>query len=114
MKYQIFICTHEWEIIAENFDFEKFFNDFEEEYDHTRKLGLTREAWNGDIPLYLHDIGTLSPDYLIEIAKGIVTEDAVFSIFDKENITFEEMVNEIWTRRREIVQVTDGDENPYE
>ncbi len=111
MKYQIFICTHEWELIAENFNFEKFFAG---EYDHERKLGLIREAWDGDIPLYLHDVSILSPDYIIEVAKGIVTEEPVFSIFDKENITFEEMVDEIWARRREIVQVTDGDENPYE
>jgi len=33
---------------------------------------------------------------------------------EKENLTFAEMIKEIWNRRNEIVKITPGDENPYE
>jgi hypothetical protein len=113
MKYETYICTHEWEIISENFEFEKFHN---KQYDQEKKLGLTREAWDKDIPLYLHDIDTFSPDYIVGVSEGIVTTESIFSILGKDNLTFKEMLNEIWKRRKEIVKITAGDEedNPYD
>lgn len=47
MKYETYICTHEWEIIAEVFEFEKYFRG---EYEHDIRLRLYREAWEGNIP----------------------------------------------------------------
>ena len=111
MKYSVSLNFREFEIKTENFSFDKYYQGL---YDSKTKLGLTREAWLENIPLYLHDIGKLSPDYLIEKAQGIVTPEPVFSIFDKENLTFTEMLQEIWKRRKEIVRVTKGDDNPYE
>jgi hypothetical protein len=111
MKYEVCINPVEWEIIAEAFDFDKYHRG---KYKHENKLGLTREAWDGDIPLYLHDVGFLAPEYYIKISKGVVTPEPIFSIFDKENITFEEMLKEIWRRRTKIVKLFDGEENPYD
>ena len=79
----------------------------------TNRLGTYREAWQGNIPLYLHDVGIFVPDYLSKKAQGIVTPDSIFAIFDKEKLTFAEMLQEIWKRRIEIVKVTEGDDNPY-
>jgi hypothetical protein len=115
MEYEIYLNSREFEIVAKDFNFEKYYCGF---YNAEARLGLTREAWVASgrfwIPLYLHDVGMLEPDYLIEQAKNIVTPEPMFSIFDKENLTFAEMVNEIWLRRKEIVRVTPGDDNPYE
>ncbi|MEO0092887.1 MAG: hypothetical protein ABIK67_01325 [candidate division WOR-3 bacterium] len=110
-KYEVYLSSREYEIIAEDFDFEKYYHGF---YDSRMKLDLDREAWVGSTPLYLHYIGTFEPNYLIEKAKGIVTTKPIFAIFDKENLTFAEMIQEIWKRRKEIVKVTEGDDNPYE
>jgi hypothetical protein len=111
MKYSVSLNSREFEIKTENFSFDKYYQGL---YDSETKLSLTREAWQGNLPVYLHDVGILAPDYLIEKAKGIVTPEPIFSIFDKENLTFGEMLQEIWKRRKEIVKVTEGDDNPYE
>ena len=110
MRYEVSLNSREWEIIAKDFDYQKFHQKF---YDITNRLGTYQEAWQGNIPLYLHDVGIFAPDYLSEKAKDIVTPDPVFSIFDKENLTFAEMLKEIWQRRKEIVKITTGDDNPY-
>ncbi|MEO0092880.1 MAG: hypothetical protein ABIK67_01290 [candidate division WOR-3 bacterium] len=111
MKYTISLNSREWELVADEFDYQKFHL---RQYDQAKRLRLYREAWQGNIPLYLHDVGVLVPDYLIELAQGVVTTEPIFSIFDKENLTFAEMIQEIWKRRKEIVKVTEGDPNPYE
>jgi hypothetical protein len=115
MKYEISLNSREWEIVAENFDFNKFYAGL---YDHKHRLGLYREAWSatshgGYIPLYLHDVGILSPENLIKQAQNVVTAGSIFAIFDKENLTFAQMIQEIWKRRKEIVKITPGDDNPY-
>ena len=101
----------DWELIAESFEFGKLNKGI---YDQKRKLGFTREAWDGDVPLYLNDYSSFNPDYLIEISKGIVTSEPIFDIFDKEDLTFEEMLEEIGEKISETVVVTPRDENPYE
>jgi|UniRef100_A0A7V3RH74 hypothetical protein len=111
MKYKVNLTSSEWEIIAEDFDFDKFYEGC---YDDNQRLDLTREAWLGNRPLYLHAIDTFSLDEIIKKAEGIVTSEPIFSIFGKENLTFAEMLQEIWNRRKEIVKITPGDENPYE
>ena len=111
MKYEISLNSREWEIVAEIFDYNKFSAGL---YDHKHRLGLYREAWQDNIPLYLHDVGIFSPEYLIEQAQNIVTPDPIFAIFDKENLIFAEMIREIWERRKEIVKITPGDDNLYE
>jgi hypothetical protein len=111
MKYQVNFNTSEWEIIGENFDFNLY---YEGRYDDQPRLLLAREAWQGDIPLYLHDYTPFAPSQIIENASGIVSPEPVFSIFDKENLTFAEMLQEIYNRRQEIVQKVPGDQNPYD
>ncbi|MEO0093380.1 MAG: hypothetical protein ABIK93_02980 [candidate division WOR-3 bacterium] len=111
MHYQVNFNTSEWEIIAETFNFDKYYQG---EYDSIEKLRLTREAWQGNLPLYLHDIQMFKPEVLIERAKGIVTTDPVFAVFDKTNLTFAEMIWEIWARRKEIIKISPGDYNYYE
>ena len=103
--------TREWEIMTEEFGFDAY---YEGRYDDTIQLNLAREAWQENIPLYLHDITPFFPDEIIKKAEGIVTSEPIFAIFDKENLTFAEMLQEIWNRRKEIVKITPGDENPYE
>lgn len=112
MRYKTYICTHEWKIIAETFEFKKLNRSV---YDQKRRSNLCKEAWNGNIPLYLHDVGILSPEYLIKISKDVVTSELIFTIFDKQNITFEEMIKEIWERRKDIIKIIarDEEENPY-
>ena len=111
MKYTVSLNSREFEIAADDLVFDKYYQGL---YDSKTKLGLTREAWQGNMPLYLHDVGVLVPDYLTEKAKGVVTPEPIFSIFENENLTFAEMLQEIWKRRKEIVKVTKGDDNPYE
>lgn len=111
MKYDIYINYRDWELIAESFDPDKLNKDV---YDQDRRLSFLMEVWEGDMPLYLNDHSSFNADYLKEISIGIVTPDPVFSIFDKENLTFEQMLDEIQERIPEIVTVTPGDENPYE
>jgi len=110
MKYVVHLTTREFEITAQEFDFDRFYG---RGYDQERKLGLTREAWQRDVPLYLHDIGVLDADYLATRAENIVTREPVFAIFDKEDLTFTEMLREIQTRAKKIVKKTPGDEDPY-
>lgn len=110
MKYKVSLNSREWEIIADDFDFKKY---YAKGYDGIRLGFLTREAWQGNVPLYLHDVGIFSPLYLAEQARPVVTAEPVFSIFDKENLTFSDMVWEIWNRRQEIVKINKGDDNPY-
>jgi hypothetical protein len=111
MKYEIFLNSREYELIAENFDFDKYYQGL---YDDETKFSLDREAWQGNIPLYLHDVGIFEPEYLTKQSQDIVTPDPVFAIFDEENLTFAEMIQEIWKRRKEIVKITPGNDNPYE
>ncbi len=106
--------SREWEIIAEDFNFDSYYH---KQYDASLKFGLDREAWQGNVPLYLHgvnDINPFLPDKIIRKAENVVTPDPIFSVFDKENLTFAQMIQEIWKRRKEIVQITPGDDNPYE
>ena len=111
MKYKININYRDWELIAESFEPENWNKGI---YDQKRKLGFLMEAWDGNIPLYLNNDDVFIADYLKEISIGIVNPDPIFSIFDKENLTFEQMLDEIQERIPEIVAVTPGDENPYE
>ena len=110
MKYDVVLNSREWEIVAEDFESERFYAGG---YDSRPRLSLTREAWKGDIPLYLHDVGVFFPDYLIEQARKVVTPEPVFAVLDVTNLTFAQMIHEIWNRRAEIVRVTPGDDNPY-
>lgn len=111
MKYKININYRDWELIAESFEPEKWNKEI---YDQKKKLGFLMEAWDENVPLYLNDDFVFNADYIKEISIGIVTTDPVFSIFDKENITFEEMLDAIQEKIPGIVKVTTGDENPYE
>lgn len=111
MNYEVVLNSREFEIVAEDFDIEKFNHGL---YDNGHRLGLTREAWKGNVPLYLHDVGFFDVIYLTKKSEGVVTPDPVFSIFDKKDLTFTEMIQEIWDRHKKIVKVTPGDENPYE
>ncbi len=111
MRYEFRANYRDWELIAETFEFEKLNKGV---YDQKRKLGFLREAWNNNVPLYLNDYSVFNADYLKEISIGIVTTDPVFSIFDKENITFEEMLDAIQEKIPGIVKATGGDDNPYE
>ncbi|MEO0077114.1 MAG: hypothetical protein ABIK19_05560 [candidate division WOR-3 bacterium] len=54
MKYKVNLNAREYEIIAEDFSFYKYYRGL---YDSETKLGLTREAWRANTPLYLHDVG---------------------------------------------------------
>jgi hypothetical protein len=110
VKYEFRANYRDWELIAETFEFEKLNKG---EYDQDRRFSLLREAWDGDIPLYLNDYSNFTAVYLKEISIGIVTEEPIFSIFDKENLTFSEMLDAIQERIPEIVKETEGDENPY-
>jgi hypothetical protein len=111
MKYQIYINYREWEIIAETFEFERYYN---KEYEHRKNIAVARQAWEGNIPLYLHDVGTFDPEYLLETLENLVTPESIFCIFEKENLPFKEMIQEIWKRRDDIIKPTEGDDNPYE
>ncbi|MEO0107162.1 MAG: hypothetical protein ABIL70_04205 [candidate division WOR-3 bacterium] len=111
MKYKVNFTSREWEIIGEGFNFDDYYAG---KYDDTERLYFSREAWQGDIPIFLSDTYAFSPDEILVRANGIVTPQSVFSIFGKENLTFAEMLQEIWTRRKEIVKVVPGDNNPYE
>jgi len=113
MKYEVYINYRDWEIIAETFEFEKYYR---REYEHPLKnVSLfTREAWKGNIPLYLHDVDTFCPQYILETVKDYITPEPIFDIFDKKNLTFKEMIQEIWKRRDEIIKPTEGDDNPFE
>jgi len=110
MKYKIWLTTREWELVAEIFDFDKFYNG---EYDDMPRY-VTREAWQGNIPLFLHDIDMFDVKYILEKIENLVTPEPIFSIFEKQNLTFREMIQEIWTRRKEIVRNPAGEENPYD
>jgi hypothetical protein len=110
MQYTVVLTSREFEIIAEDFNFDQYHHNF---YDSETRLALTREAWKGNVPLYFHDVGVFNPDYLKEKSSGFVTSDPIFAIFDKENITFAEMLDEIWKRRKKLVKTNPGDENPY-
>jgi len=48
------------------------------------------------------------------MSDGIVVSAPIFAIFDKKDLTFAQMLQEIWNRRKEIVKIVPGDENPYE
>lgn len=111
MKYKIYINYRDWEIIAETFEFEKLNKGI---YAQKRRLGFLREAWDGDIPIYLNNDDIFIADYLKEISKNVVTPEPIFCIFDKENLTFKEMIQEIWKRRDEIITPVKADDNPYE
>lgn len=111
VKFQICIDYREWAIIAETFEFDKY---YEKQYDHKKNVAITRQAGQGNIPLYLHDVGVFDPEYLLETLENLVTSDSISSIFDKENLTFREMIQEIWKRRDDIIKPTEGDINPYE
>jgi len=110
MKYNVVLTSREFEIIAEDFNFDQYHHNL---YDSETRLALTREAWKGNVPFYLHDVGVFNPDYLKAISRGFVTSDPVFAIFDKENLTFAEMLDEIWKHAKKLVKVNPGDENPY-
>jgi hypothetical protein len=113
MKYKIWLNTREWELTAEAFDFDKYLAG---EYDNIPddRQYLDREAWQGNVPLFLHYVGFFDHEYLIEKFEHRVTPEPIFSIFEMENLTFRQMIQEIWKRRKEIVKVTEGDGNPYE
>ena len=111
MRYEFRANYRDWELISENFEFEKLNRG---DYNQDRKLSFTREAWDNNVPLYLNDYSVFNTDYIKEKAIGVVTSDPVFSIFDKENITFEEMLDAIQEKIPEIVKATVGDDNPYE
>jgi hypothetical protein len=110
VKYTICLNTREFEIIAQGFDFDLFYN---RGYDQERMLGLTREAWLGNVPLYLHDVGVFDADYLSQRAANVVTCKPIFDIFDKKNLTFIEMLQEIQACVQKIAKQTPGDDNPY-
>lgn len=110
MKYKVNFTSREWEIISEEFSFDDYYAG---KYDDIERLNLTSEAWRGDIPLYLHDIYPFSLD-ILKFIEGVVTPQAIFSIFDKENLTFAEMLQEIWNHRKEITRIVPGDPDPYE
>jgi len=111
MRYEFRANYRDWELISEDFEFEKLNKGG---YDQDRRLSFMREAWDDNIPLYLNDYSTFNPDYLKEISKDIVTSEPIFSIFDKENLTFEQMVDAIQEKIPAIVQATGGDDNPYD
>jgi len=116
MKYEIWLNSREYEIVHEAFDVDKY---YAHDYDTVQRLEMFREAWQtmpdvGVVPLYLHYVGIFEPEPIIERAEGVVTTARVFAIFDKKDLTFAEMLQEIWKRRKEIVKVSEGDGNPYE
>jgi hypothetical protein len=116
MKYEIWLNSREYEIAHAAFDAQAYDAGA---YDETPRIGMDREAWMsmpdiGLVPLYLHYVGVFEPEPIIERAQGVVTTASVFAIFDKKDLTFAEMLQEIWKRRKEIVKVTEGDGNPYE
>lgn len=111
MKYEVYINYRDWEIIAEIFEFEKLNRGI---YDQKKRLGFTRESWDGVIPIYLNDYSTFNSDYLKEISKNVVTPEPIFSIFDRENLNFSEMLDAIQEKIPGIVKPTPGDDNPFE
>ena len=110
MKYKTYLNPFEWELVAETFDFDKYDAG---EYDDIPRC-VYREAWEGNIPLFLHDVGYLDIEYIVKKLENLVTLEPIFSIFEKENLTFREMMFEIWERRKEIVILLPDEKNPYE
>jgi hypothetical protein len=110
VKYEFRANYRDWELIAETFDIEKYRTDT---YDYGNRLGCEIECWQDDIPIYLDCYDMFVSEYLKEISIGVVTEEPIFSIFDKENLTFSEMLDAIQERIPGIVKETEGDENPY-
>jgi hypothetical protein len=111
MRYEFRANYRDWELISETFDIDKYNTPF---YDYKNKLGCMIECWQGNIPIYLNNDDIFISDYIKEISIGVVTPEPIFSIFDKENITFEEMLDAIQERIPGIVKPTEGDDNPYE
>ena len=111
MRYKININYRDWELISEKFEPKNWNKGI---YDQKRKLGFLMEAWENNIPLYLNNDENFVADYIKELSKDIVTPEPIFSIFDKENLTFEEMLDAIQKRIPDIVKPTEGDDNPYE
>lgn len=101
MRYKVNLNSREYEIIAEGFSFDKYYQGI---YDSKTKLGLTREAWQDNIPLYLHDVGEFNAEYLIKKSQTIVTTEPIFSVFDLKNLTFVEMIKEIGKRSSELLK----------
>jgi len=111
MKYEVYINYREWEIIAETFDIKKYNTDI---YNYKNRLGCMIECWQDNIPIYLNNDDIFIADYLKEKSVGIVTPEPIFSIFDKENLTFKQMLDAIQEKIPGIVKPTCGDDNPYE
>ncbi|MEO0083270.1 MAG: hypothetical protein ABIK33_02625 [candidate division WOR-3 bacterium] len=66
MKYKVNLNAREYEIIAEDFSFYKYYRGL---YDSETKLGLTREARRANTPLYLHDVGIFNE--IAELLKNL-------------------------------------------
>ena len=109
MRYEFTANYRDWELIAEGFDINKM-----EQYENIRKLGFMIECWKGDIPIYFDDYNIFNADYLKEISEGVVTPEPIFSIFNSEKLTFNQMLDAIQERIPGIVKPTEGDDNPYE
>jgi hypothetical protein len=93
MTYRINVTDFEWEIIAEGFNFDTYYRTGE--FDATTKFPVDREAWQGTLPVYLHGIGDLPYDYLIQRGQAIVTAEPIFAIFSKTDLTFQQMIEAI-------------------
>jgi hypothetical protein len=101
MKYDAYIKGKEWFIVAELFDFSKYDRGV---YDSNKRLQLEREAWKGDVPLMLQGRCPLVSDNILEDCAELVSSEANFSIFDREGITFPELVKEVEEKVYSIVR----------
>jgi hypothetical protein len=101
MNYDAYIKGNEWFIVAESFDFRKYNRGA---YDSKKRLHLEQEAWKGDIPLMLQGRCPFVSDLFLEVSEELVSSEENFSIFDREGITFLELVKEVEERAYSIVR----------
>jgi hypothetical protein len=90
MRYDAYIKGKEWFIVAASFDFKKYNRGV---YDSNKRLQLEQEAWKGNVPLMLQGRCPFVSDFLLD-----------FSIFDREGITFLELVREVEEKAYSIVR----------
>jgi len=115
MKFTVNITSREFEIVGDEFDTARYFAGG---YDDSTHLGFDREAYTsipdaGVVPVYMHDTGIFSAEAIAAQAQGFITGEPVFSIFNKKELTFAQMLAEIEERISELVTVIKGDDNPY-
>jgi hypothetical protein len=101
MRYDAYMKGKEWFIVAASFDFKKYNRGV---YDSNKRLQLEQEAWKGNVPLMLQGRCPFVSDFLLEVSEELVSSESNFSIFDREGITFLELVREVEEKAYSIVR----------